>query len=91
MKLVERSGDMGQGTKLQLLKDNEGDIIVSVCRIGARGAMESVEFCTSGTKSRKTQRALQALFRAMEEDESDCPDSNLTNQYERLLKTKNRT
>ncbi|GHG07846.1 hypothetical protein GCM10017161_42010 [Thalassotalea marina] len=51
---IERSGDMGQGTKLTLLKDYEGDIHISVMPIGHKFSMTSVEFCNSGSKSHRT-------------------------------------
>jgi hypothetical protein len=82
-KIIERSGDMGQGTKLQLMKDNEGDVHISVMKIGHKMSMTPVEFCNSGSKSHRTTRALHALFEAMEQDEKELADYNLTDQFNR--------
>ena len=80
---IERSGDMGQGTKLQLHKDNEGDIHVSVMPIGHKFASNRIEFCNSGSKSHRTLKALHALFEAMQEDEKELADHNLIDQFKR--------
>jgi hypothetical protein len=79
---IERSGDMGQGSKLTLLKDNEGDIHVSVMPIGHKASMTNVEFCNSGSKSQRTLNALHELYNAMEDDEKELADYNLTNQFD---------
>lgn len=71
---VERIGDMGEGLKLRLYKQNDGDIIVSVTPVNERFG-DGVEFCSSGTQSRRTWRALVALFSAMEADEAERPQS----------------
>ena len=80
---IERSGDMGQGNKLTLLKDNEGDIHVSVMPIGHKFSMTNVEFCNSGSKSHRTLMALHALFKAMQDDEKELADYNLADQFKR--------
>lgn len=83
MNSVERSGDMGQGTKLVVMRDSEGDVHLTICPIGHRFGMERIEFCTSGSKSPKTTSALIKLFEAMQEDEAERVDVNLKGQYER--------
>ncbi len=83
MKVVGRTGDMGQGTKLVVMRDNEGDVHLSVCPIGHRFGMDRIEFCTSGSKSPKTTTALIQLLHAMEEDERTRKDTNLDSQYEK--------
>lgn len=80
---IERSGDMGQGNKLTLMKDNEGNIHVSVMPIGHKFSMTNIEFCNSGSKSHRTLMALHALFNAMEEDEKELADHNLVDQFKR--------
>ena len=80
---IERSGDMGQGNKLTLLKDNEGDIHISVMPIGHKFSMTSVEFCNSGSKSHRTLMALHALYEAMEQDEAEMADYNLVDQFKK--------
>ncbi len=84
MQVVERSGDMGQGTKLVLIRDSEGDVHVSVCAIGNRFGMDRIEFCTSGSHSPKTTSALVKLFEAMKEDEESRVDLNLVEQYKNV-------
>lgn len=83
MKVLERSGDMGQGTKLQVMRDCDGDIHLSICKIGHRLGMDRVEFCTSGSKSPKVTSALSQLFKAMEEENETRPDPNLVDQYQK--------
>lgn len=68
---VERVGDMGEGLKLQLLKEDDGDIIVSVIPKDHKFG-DGVQFCTPGSgggKSPKTWNALLDLFKAMQEEE----------------------
>ena len=68
---VTRQDDMGSG-KLRLLRDDDGDIIVSLVLPG-HGFLD-VEFCVPGTgggKSPRTWRALGELLRAMEMDDKD--------------------
>jgi hypothetical protein len=64
-------GDMGQGLQLQLLRDGDGDIIVSVMPTGHQYTETAVEFCVPGSgggRGRHTFTALQNLMRAMEAD-----------------------
>lgn len=73
---VARKGDMGEGLKLQLLRDGDGDIIVSVLPDKHKFGDMALEFCVPGTgggKSPETFAALQALMRGMEEDERKDP------------------
>lgn len=65
MSEVRTLGDMGEGTKLSLFKQDDGDIIVSVIPPGKRFAEHSVEFCTSGGKHPEVWQALFRLWQAM--------------------------
>lgn len=74
--VVARRGDMGEGRKLQLLRESDGDIIVSVLPESHRFTEDSVQFCTpfmGGGSSPKTHAALVALFEAMHEDQVGRP------------------
>jgi hypothetical protein len=71
-KAIARLCDMREGKALQLFVEDDGDVIVSVIPedgIYARG----VQFCVSGSQSRRTVRALHELFEAMAEDEKSLP------------------
>jgi len=68
---IARKCDMGSNTKLQLLIEEDGDVIVSVMKTTDRVSFQSVEFCMSGTQSPKTAAALHNLYRAMVLDEED--------------------
>ncbi|MTJ93897.1 MAG: hypothetical protein F8N36_13720 [Desulfovibrio sp.] len=79
--MADRTEDMGTVKRLKVIRDNEGDVVVSI--VTGRGmplheeATESdaaVEFCNSGGRSPRTFRALLALLNAMEEDENDQSD-----------------
>ncbi len=83
---VERSGDMGQGVKLVMMKDNEGDLHLSIMPLNHLISMNSIEFCNSGTHSRNTLIALKALYKAMEEDERIAQDYNIKEAMEERKK-----
>ena len=70
---IERICDMRGGFKLKLLKQEDGDICVSVLKESHRVSFDAVEFCNSGTQSPKTHKALCNLFKAMQEDENERP------------------
>jgi len=40
-------GDMGEDTRLQLIQQSDGDVVVTLYNTKA-GMMDSIEFCTSG-------------------------------------------
>lgn len=69
---TERIGDMGEGLKLQLFREDDGDIIVSVLPEKHKVAMDGgVQFCTpfsGGGRSQHTHAALVQLMVAMEKD-----------------------
>lgn len=65
-KTVTRVEDMSRDGTLELIRQDDGDIIVTVRDEDGSGA--SVEFCLSGNGSPNTQKALHALFVAMERD-----------------------
>lgn len=76
LEVVSRQGDMGEGLKLQLLKDGDGDIIVSILPANHRFSDAALEFCVPGSgggTSPRTFEALQALMKAMELDELNRP------------------
>ena len=39
-------GDMGEGSRLQLLQQSDGDVVLTIYNPG-KGILESIEFCTS--------------------------------------------
>ena len=69
---TERVGDMGEGLKLQLFREDDGDIIVSVLPEKHKFSMNGgVQFCTAGSgggRSEHTHAALVQLMVAMEKD-----------------------
>lgn len=68
-----RIGDMGEGLKLQLHIEDDGDIIVCIMpkdHLIPHGTAE-LQFCASGGKSVKTLHALHLLYKAMEEDAAE--------------------
>jgi hypothetical protein len=71
--VVERICDMRDGFKLQLMKEDDGDIIVSILPVDHRMTTKAVQICMSGTQSPRTGKALHALFEAMQQDSIDCP------------------
>jgi hypothetical protein len=70
---ASRLGDMGEGRRLSLVRECDGDFIVSVVQAGHRFNPESVQFCNSGCHSPHTHDALRALFGAMKADERGEP------------------
>lgn len=68
-RIIARKCDMGSDTKLQLVIEEDGDVIVSVMKATDRVSFQSVEFCTSGTQSPNTTTALHNLYKAMQLDE----------------------
>jgi hypothetical protein len=44
---VEVIGDMGEGLKLQLLVEDDGDVIVSVLPVDHKFTRQAVQFCTA--------------------------------------------
>lgn len=63
--------DMGEHRKLQLLRDGDGDIIVSVLPVNHRFTEMAAEFCVpghGGGRSHHTFNAMLALMQAMELD-----------------------
>jgi hypothetical protein len=73
---TSRLGDMGEGLKLELLRDGDGDIIVSVLPAEHRFSDQSIEFCAPGNgggSSPHTFLALQGLMAAMELDKIERP------------------
>ena len=69
--VAERVGDMGEGTKLQLFREDDGDFIVSVMPAAHRIPDLQVQFCVPGSgggSSRHTWDALCALHAAMHAD-----------------------
>lgn len=68
--VTERTGDMGEGTKLQVCREDDGDLIVSVVPQDHRFSVDGqqVQFCVPGSgggRSPRTWEALQALWKAM--------------------------
>jgi len=73
--MVARKEDMSQNGRIRLLRQDDGDICVSI--IDNDGNMASVEFCTpmrGGGVSPQTLAALDALALAIHEDNQAMPD-----------------
>lgn len=71
---VAQKEDMSPNGRLQLYKEVDGDIIVTV--IGDKGEMASIQFCVPGIgggKSGRTLAALNALALAMLDDNREQP------------------
>lgn len=69
--IAERVGDMGEGTKLQLYREDDGDFIVSVMFERFRLPDMQVQFCVPGSgggSSPATWDALCRLHAAMHQD-----------------------
>lgn len=49
MNEIARLGDMGEGTRLLLFKQDDGDVIVGVIPSGFRFPVHSIEFCVPGS------------------------------------------
>lgn len=67
-----RFEDMSPTGRLQILRQEDGDVIVSVIQDDNTSA--SVEFCapmTGGGSSERTWKALRALFDSMEQDNKE--------------------
>jgi hypothetical protein len=73
--MVARKEDMSQNGHIRLLRQEDGDICVSI--IDNDGNMASVEFCTpmrGGGASPQTLAALDGLALAIQEDNQATPD-----------------
>lgn len=72
---VSRKESMSPDGELNLVMQSDGDIIVTVHQSGVDNidgkSIASVEFSMSGGGSPRTLKALQSLFLAMEQDNSD--------------------
>ncbi|WJJ55016.1 hypothetical protein [Xanthomonas phage RTH11] len=72
---VSRQGDMGEGLKLEILREEDGDLIVSIMGVHDRFSPDhAIQFCVPGTgggSSRHTFKALQDLRVAMALDEQE--------------------
>lgn len=69
----KRYEDMSRNGFLKILRQEDGDIIISVGSSDMKTT--SVEFCSSGGQSPKTLCALRNLLKAIEEDNEDCPQN----------------
>lgn len=79
--IVERYEDMSPTGRLRVMRQPDGDIIVTVVPDGELAErdmlqMVSAEFCTSGGASRRTREALAELMRAMHEDNQEAHGSH---------------
>ena len=81
--MVARNEDMSPNGLLRLIKQDDGDVIVTVCSDPEDtlfgGTVASVEFCSCGSgggKSPHTLKALRELFEAMRRDNEECPWRN---------------
>lgn len=75
---VGRRDDMSATGKLEVMLDNDGDVIVHVCKGDTAEKWESasVEFCAGGSgggRSHRTRVALINLMVAMEADNAESP------------------
>lgn len=74
---ASRQGDMGEGLKLEILREPDGDLIVSIMGVHEKFSAEhSLQFCVPGTGggcSPKTWRALLDLQAAMVDDNTSRP------------------
>lgn len=72
---VSRQGDMGEGLKLEILREADGDLIVSIMKVHDKFSPDhAIQFCVPGTgggASRHTFKALQDLRVAMALDEQE--------------------
>lgn len=83
---VSRQGDMGEGLKLEILREADGDLIVSIMGVHDKFSPDhAIQFCVPGTgggTSRHTFKALQDLRVAMALDEQErkqpIPDRYIT-------------
>jgi hypothetical protein len=77
---VHRFEDMSPTGRLALHRQRDGDVVVTIIpdRDDTRDSFtRSVEFCTSGTQSPKTRRALVALMAAIHEENQTDPQYRL--------------
>lgn len=66
---IERRGDMGEGTRLRVTREGDGDLIVTL--VPTDQPPVSVQFCTGwmgGGRSPLTHEALAGLWKAMHGD-----------------------
>lgn len=77
LKSTSRQGDMGEGLKLEVLREDDGDLIVSIMGVHDRfSPTHAIQFCVPGTgggTSPKTWRALLDLQAAMYDDNLGRP------------------
>ena len=72
--MTRRLESMSTNGYLQLIKEEDGDIVLTIAEADSptkRGVMASCEFCTSGGGSSRTLEALYGLMGAMAEDNLD--------------------
>lgn len=74
---ASRQGDMGEGLKLEILREADGDVIVSIMGVHEKfSADRAIQFCvpsSGGGTSPKTWRALLDLQAAMVDDNAGWP------------------
>lgn len=74
---ASRQGDMGEGLKLEILREADGDVIVSIMGVHEKfSADRAIQFCvpsSGGGTSPKTWRALLDLQAAMVDDNAGRP------------------
>ena len=71
----ERQDDMGQG-RLRVIRQEDGDMIVSTVMDPDHRGFPSLEFCTPGTgggKSSNVRNALFMLIKALQKDQEENP------------------
>ncbi len=76
MEHIKRRGDMDPDSAITLIKQEDGDMILTVhstCPYRATGATATIEFCTltGGGKSPRTRAALQVLMQAIIDDNAE--------------------
>ena len=76
---IERLGDMHPTRGIQVHKQTDGDVILSITEEGMvvenfrSESRAVVEFCVSGSRSPRTLQALHDLFDAIELDNRERP------------------
>lgn len=70
IKISEIEGDMGEDTRMQLLQQPDGDVILSLYNV-AEKRVDSIEFCTSNGGGRQPiiAKKLRELVRALMGDD----------------------
>lgn len=71
---ISRRGDMSREDRLELIKEDDGDIILTIYQPTEDSTYKSVEFCSCGSgggKSPRTRRALEALAFAIAMDNKE--------------------